>query len=273
MSFNLISDLNRNAAHAALDERALHYGDGLFETMLLKDGAIRYWDDHFARLRDGAKRLNIDCPQQPWLNRQIEPFIDLKQDLVIKLMLTRGSGGRGLRLPDETSPNLYLLHYSYNKSTLNQPVKVFYSSNLLPVNQALAGIKHLNRLNYVLATDELDHYPEYNEALLTNENGDVIESIVHNLFFVKDGCIHTPQLTHSGVEGIMRRQIIKLLKRSGKTVKIDDYSSQDVDSADECFLCNSVQGIRPIIRIEHREYQAGPVTLSLQQEIHGTQGN
>jgi len=267
MPCKLITDLDP-AAQLPLDERALHYGDGLFETMLLSQGGIRFWDEHYQRLHTGAQSLAINCPDKDWLQHHLQPYINLGQQLIVKILLTRGSGGRGLQLPESCLSNLYLLHYPFDTSLINQTVKAFYSSILLPLNSQLAGIKHLNRLNYVLATDDLNKHPEYDDALLINESGQVIESIVHNLFFVRRTEVYTPDLDQSGVRGIMRQHIIKLLKRRGKTVKIGNYSRQDIESADECFLCNSVQGIRPLIKVGQRDYPIGPVTRLLQQDIH-----
>lgn len=269
MRFNLITNLETTDG-ADVGDRGLHYGDGLFETLLLDEGGnIRFWPEHYQRLSQSAQRLNIECPHEVWFLRQLQPFTAKHEKLIIKIILTRGSKGRGLSMPDETIPNVYLLQYPANNYTLNQSVNCFISSIKLPDNPNLSGMKHLNRLDYVLATQELQLHPQYDEAILCSPDGHVVETIVHNLFFIRNDEIYTPDLSSSGVLGIMREIVLKHLKQGGKNVNIGDYSQSDVLDADECFICNSVQGIRPVIKLQERELPVGPITRKLQQEIHG----
>lgn len=272
MPFNLITDLYNNS-QADLMDRGLHYGDGLFETMLLEAGHINYWSEHYQRLLTSATRLEIPCPGRSWFEQQLQPFIDFEQTLVLKIILTRGPGGRGLQLPDDLVPNVYILHYPYSKDNNNQYVTATVSEITLPINKNLAGLKHLNRLDYVLATQQLKKRAGFNEALLVDTQGYVIESIINNLFFVVGNELNTPDLSESGVDGIFRNLIINSLKQTGKKVKIGHYTIQNIISADECFVCNSVQGIRPVIRIEETEFSIGPLTQQLQQVFHGSTNN
>lgn len=271
MPFNLFTDLENQQPD--IKDRGLHYGDGLFETMLLEAGVIYFWDSHYRRLSRSAERLSITCPDQSWFEKQLITYQNSKQDLVIKILLTRGSGGRGLMLPDEMVPNIYILHYPYTKTYYNQCVKATISEITLPKNRCLAGLKHLNRLNYVLATQALKKHPEYNESLLCDNEGFIIEGIVHNVFFVVDNELCTPDLSDCGVEGILRQEIFNKLKQANQKVKIGKFKENDIFRASECFLCNSVQGIRPIIRLQETEFTSGPVTQQLQQEFHGFTGH
>ncbi len=272
MHFKLISDLKPDPT-VDLQDRGLHYGDGLFETMLLDNGQIKYWIEHYERLFNTAKKLTIDCPAKSWFEHHLQPYLDLNQRLIIKIIITRGSGGRGLNLPEDISHNIYLLKYKAVKVDNYQSVKALFSEITLPVNKNLAGIKHLNRLDYILATQQLKTRPLFNEALLFDTDGHIIESIISNLFFVKAGVVFTPKLDVAGVEGIMRGLILKNLKRRGKEVKIGSYSKQDVVTADECFLCNSVQGIRPVVQIEGIMFNMGPVTKNLQEIFYDHSGS
>jgi 4-amino-4-deoxychorismate lyase len=271
MQFNLITDLNNRQPD--LQDRALHYGDGLFETMLLRSGDIPFWDLHYQRLSKSARRLGIKCPHKDWFETQLEPFAGLNQNLVIKILLSRGSGGRGITLPDGLTPTIYILHYPYVKNPNNQYVKACISEVTLSKNRNLAGLKHLNRLDYVLATQALSQMPDYNEAILCNDDGDVIESILHNLFFVINNELCTPDLSECGVEGVFRQSIINALKKKNIDVNIGVFGIESLMTASECFLCNSVQGIRPVILIQDEVLSAGPVTQRLQQEFHGFTGH
>ncbi len=272
MHFKLISDLEPDPT-VDLQDRGLHYGDGLFETMLLDNGQIKYWPEHYDRLYFSAKKLTIDCPEKSWFEQYLQPYFDLNQRLIIKIILTRGSGGRGLNLPHEMPHNVYLLKYKAVKVEKYQPVKAILSEITLPVNKNLAGLKHLNRLDYILATQQLKSRKPFNEALLFDTDGYLIESLISNLFFVKAGIVFTPKLDTAGVEGVMRNLILKNLKQSGKDVKIGSYSKHDVVTADECFLCNSVQGIRPVTQIEDIMFNMGPVTINLQKIFYGHSGS
>ena len=268
MRFSLISDLDPDQSIDRA-ERGLHYGDGIFETMLLRDGEIPLWAQHYQRLQQSAARLGIPCPEQDWLQAQLEPYLELQQNLVIKLILTRGNGGRGLVLPEPLTPSVILIKYPY-KNIFKQSVRAYFSEITLPKNPKLAGLKHLNRLDYVLATQALNQQQDFDEALLLNADGYVVESIVHNVFFVLNQVICTPDLKHCGVDGVMRQLVLKSLMERGKTVKIGDFRQQDILAASECFLCNSVQGIRPMTRLDQQEYPIGPVTEELQTLFNAT---
>ncbi len=268
MRFNLITDLDpaRAIDHA---ERGLHYGDGIFETMLLTHGEIPLWPQHYQRLQQSAARLSIPCPERDWLESQLEPYLHLQQELVIKLILTRGSGGRGLALPKPLIPSVLVLKYPY-KYQSNQVIKAYISEITLPKNPNLAGLKHLNRLDYVMATEALNQHQEFDEALLLSADGHLVESIVHNLFFVLDDVICTPDLKDCGVDGVMRQMLLKKLLEQGKNVKISDFRKQDILAASECFLCNSVHGVRPLVQLEQQEFAIGPLTTELQTIFNAT---
>ncbi len=270
MHYKLIRDLDSD--HIDHQDRAFHYGDGLFETMLLTGGQINYWPEHYTRLRNSAERLSIQCPDKNWFEENLLPYIDLNQNLIIKIILSRGSGGRGLSLPDELDSNIYIFKYPKASNSNSKLIKAVFSEITLPRNNNLSGLKHLNRLDYILATLELKKRPGFNEAVLSDTDGQVIEGIINNLFFVKNNTICTPDLKTSGVNGIMRQLILKKLKQLKKDVKIDLFNRQDVISADECFLCNSVLGIQPIILIEDSQFKIGPITQYLQTKFHGNTG-
>ena len=269
MPFNLITDLDSQPG-ASIHDRGLHYGDGLFETMLLRAGKIRHWQAHYQRLNASARRLHIDCPKRDWLEENLRPFFCLNQDLVIKIILTRGSEGRALDIPAKQKPNVYLLHYPYAVSPKNQCISAFFSSITLSENSKLAGIKHLNRLDYVMAAHELGENPNFNEAILCDQQGHVIEGIIHNLFFIVDGRILTPDLTRCGVEGIARAIILKHIQRDGLKINIGRFTKEQLGEASECFMCNSVQGIRPVVQIENKALEIGPRTRQLQQSLNAT---
>ncbi len=260
MHYRLITDRDP-AACAELQDRGLHYGDGLFETLLLKDHRILYLDEHLSRLQTDSARLGIPCPPLKDLARVLESYRLEERDLVLKLILTRGASERGGRWPEAPEPIVYMMNYPYRPN--KQPLAADFSNHSLPENQILSGIKHLNRLDYILASRHLAGQDAFEQLILCDARGRVIETLVHNLFFVRNGRVHTPDLSRCGVNGVMRRQVIKRLEQSGKAVKIGDCSRDDLLGADEAFVCNSVQGIRPLTRIGGQELPVGPLTRTL----------
>ncbi len=263
MPFNLVTSLDP-ASRVDTEDRGLHYGDGLFETILLTNGKLQYWDEHYFRLQQSSQYLKIKCPDKRWFEQKLIPFFKLKKSLVVKIMITRGSGGRGLKWLDKLQENIYIFHYDFQLSSVIQQVKMYTSEITLPKYKLLAGLKHLNRLDYVLATEALSHKNEFHDALLLDTKGRVIETIINNIFFVIEGQLCTPKLNESGVRGILRGLVIKQMKAEGKKVKIAKFNLKALKTASEIFICNSVQGIRPVIVLDTTKFKIGPVTQQLQ---------
>ena len=250
----------------ALDwqERGLHYGDGLFETLLKKEGVIPFWEDHYQRLYDGCRRLQIVLPEESWIAEKIDRETRGKDTAVVKLMVTRGKGGRGLKLPEKGKPSIYVLTYPYTRlSGKQEGLDVSICKSRLPINPSLAGIKHLNRLDYVLASLELEAKGQFDEGILCDSEGFLVEGIISNLFFCADNQVYTPSLELAGVEGIMRGQILKYFESQGLKLEVGRYTVQMILQANESFMCNSVQGVRPIKSIDKTALKTGLLTRDL----------
>ena len=248
-------------------ERGLHYGDGLFETLLQLDGEIPYWEEHYQRLTKGCEQLHLPVPNQDWLQNKLRNITKDEVACVVKIIVTRGTGGRGLNLPDPDQSSVYVLKYPYT-SPGTTPLKLSVCNTRLPINPNLAGLKHLNRLDYVLATIELSAKQNKDEAILCDTDGFVIEGIISNLFFCKDGNIYTPSLALAGVEGIMRAKVIEHLNKEGIQVQVGRYDLNQLFQTDECFLCNSVQGIRTIGSIDNHHFKTGIFTKSMTKQFN-----
>jgi len=270
MRFQLVTDLDDNAS-GPLQDRALHYGDGLFETMLMREGRIALWQEHYARLHDSAARLSMGCPRQSDLALALDGYRALGTDLIIKLILSRGCAGRGLVWPQHAEPVVYLLSYPLDQGVGVSDIHAIVLDEWLPLNPRLAGLKHLNRLDYVLASEQLAEREGFNEALLCDQQGDLVEGIVHNLFFTLDGDLHTPELDRCGVSGVMRGAIIKKLKAVGKRVTIGRYRKQDILRASAVVCCNSVHGIRPVTRVDSTSFDSRPLVNELQALFHAAE--
>lgn len=249
-----------------IHDRGLHYGDGLFETLLKQDGEIRLWDWHYDRLRKGCARLSIPAPDEKWLLEKVKMDTSDRDTAVVKIILTRGVGGRGIKLPKNNQTSVFILNYPYT-SLADEALQIDTAicQTRLPINPNLAGIKHLNRLDYVLAAVELDRRGKMDEAILCDTEGYLVEGIISNLFFCLQSEVYTPSLEFTGVDGIMRQQILKHLDRQGIAVQVGRYYPELLLKASECFLCNSVRGVRPIRSIDGAKFSTGSVSQMLIQ--------
>jgi 4-amino-4-deoxychorismate lyase len=194
---------------------------------------------------------------------------------VLKVIVTRGSGGRGYRMPEKTAPRRILqLHPwpEFPPAAAEAGVTARLCSMRLCHNPLLAGIKHLNRLEQVLARREWDD-PQTGEGLLLDADGCLVEGTMSNLFLVRQRVLLTPDLRGCGVAGIMRSIILDLAERMSLPVKISTLDMADLHTADEVFLCNSLIGIWPVIAVDGRPYRKGEVTIRMQQLLQAGEDN
>ncbi|RLA00777.1 MAG: aminodeoxychorismate lyase, partial [Gammaproteobacteria bacterium] len=168
-------------------DRGLLYGDGVFETIAVKNGQLHFWSEHVRRLQSGCERLGIDPVDETQLMGECRSLIRQSQQAVIKVIITRGSGGRGYRLPEQARPTRIIqLHEwpDYPASCTERGIKTRICRARLGHNASLAGIKHLNRLEQVLARQEWND-PNIMEGLMLDSDGDLVEGTMSNVFMVK----------------------------------------------------------------------------------------
>jgi len=259
-----------------ITDRGLQYGDGLFETIAVRKGIAEFLDAHLNRLVLGCEKLSIPFQQMKQLQDELNTvFHSLNNtDAVIKIIITRGSGGRGyLANSDGVPTRIISTHLSpeYSASDRKTGIRVRFCQHKLSENTALAGIKHLNRLDQVLARNEW-HDTDITEGLMFDQDNNVVEGTMSNLFMVSANQLLTPILNKSGVAGIMRGQIIRLASENELAVKQCLISTQQLIDADEVFICNSVMGIMPVANIIDTDttYAVGPITQRLQQALQQT---
>jgi len=250
----------------ASTDRGLLYGDGLFETIAVVEGEPGHWQQHLQRLQAGCARLGIEAVDELLLAEECRQLVDGVGRAVVKIIVTRGSGGRGYRVPARPLPTRILqLHDwpEFSPACARQGVALRICDIRLGHNPRLAGIKHLNRLEQVLARQEWDDTGII-EGLLLDSESNLVEGTMSNLFLVRDGVLLTPDLQRCGVAGIMRSQ---LLERAGQ-ISINTETCQlgmvDLHEAEEVFICNSLIGIWPVISIDDRKYNRGKITSRLQ---------
>jgi len=248
-----------------VSDRGLLYGDGVFETIAIRDGRPRHWPRHMDRLRAGCARLGLQPPDSARLAAEAQPVVDGLDKGVLKLIITRGSGGRGYRVPETVAcTRIMQLHPwpEYPAACAEQGVRTRLCATRLGRNPALAGIKHLNRLEQVLARREWSD-AGIHEGLLMDTDANLVEGTMSNLFIVSEGALVTPDLSHCGVAGIMRTIILEQAERQGLEAWIASISREDLLQAEEVFLCNSLIGIWPVISIDETAFNIGNITLNL----------
>jgi len=256
-----------DAAHAvSVDERGLSYGDGVFETMRVQAGRVRLIERHMARLRAGCERLGIAPPTEMHLRSDIAALIHGHHDGVIKLIVTRGAGGRGYRPLTTLSSTRIAIMYPPIATPSQPGITVRWCNTRLARNSQLAGIKHLNRLEQVMAQSEWSDQ-QIAEGLMLDTEGELICATSSNLFLVTDGVLATPDLRFSGVRGVMRDEVIKLALCDGITVEERPLRPEDLLNAAEAFITNAVRGIRPIVALDSQRWPIGALTLSLDSSL------
>jgi len=256
----------------SIHDRGLQNGDGLFETMAVHNGRIHIWEDHWQRLALGCEKLSITLPNKELIEKEIALLCENKDEaqFVIKLIVTRGEGQRGYRFTSEQNVTRILSSHSwpdYPESYQTEGVAVRYCETTLSENIKLAGVKHLNRLEQVLASNEWDT-DEFQEGLMLTAQGNVIDGTMSNIFAVLDNKIFTPGLSLCGVAGVMRKTIVNIAKEKGFAVYEKEFSKSELEMADELFLSNSLFGIWPIrIIAKTRFTKVGNITKQLQDEV------
>ena len=229
----------------AVDDRGLQYGDGLFETMSAVDGRIRHFGLHLERLAKGCRRLRIPMPATVQLEHECSRVLEGLGAATVKLIVTRGPGPRGYRPPAEPSVSRIVLSSAARPRSEHTALTVRMCETRLGQNPLLAGLKHLNRLEQVMACSEWDD-PVIAEGLMQSMDGRLICATAANLFLVRGGCLLTPDIRDCGVAGVMRRLVLEIADRMGIPTRVDDLDAESLGQADEVFLTNAVAGIRPV---------------------------
>lgn len=253
-------------------DRGLHYGDGLFETILIRDGRPCLWDRHLARLALGADRLGIPRPSPSLLRDEAVRIGSELDHGLLKLILTRGVGGRGYRPPASPHPRRILLSYASSPTadpSVDGGVAIRYCETPASVNPRLAGIKHLNRLDAVLARGEWDD-PEIAEGLMCDEAGDLVGGTMTNLF-VWDGVgLATPSVTRCGIAGTVRALVLEAAARAGIACVERPVTRRMLEEAAGLFLTNARIGVWPVSYLADRRFDPERLPLDFLSAVRRT---
>lgn len=250
-------------------DRGFGYGDGLFETVLVREGKPCQWPRHLARLAAGCLRLGLPPPPDALLDAEARLLLDGSREGVLKVLVTRGTGGRGYRPPPLPRPSRVLLLYpppSYPGDWVTRGVRVRWCRTPASQNRSLAGIKHLNRLDSVLARSEWDD-PQVAEGLMMREDGRVVGGTMTNLFLWSGQRLDTPLLDQAGIGGTVRALTFELAARLGITCRESHLTARDLTLARGLFLTNSLIGCWPISDLDSHAYATGELPWPLLQAV------
>lgn len=265
--------VNGEAAQAisALD-RGLAYGDGVFRTLRTRDRQPLWWADQAAKLAADCAALQLACPDADLLRAEVARAAEAGEGMV-KLIVTRGVGARGYAPPAGQATTRIVLAAplpAHARADAGDAIVVRWCSLRLARQPRLAGIKHLNRLENVLARAEWDD-PAIFEGLLCDEGGAVIGGTMSNVAWIKDGALFTPELDACGVAGVARARLLRAAARHGIPARIGRWHPDAILAADEVMVCNSLIGVRRVARLGDATWAAAGWTTLLNEALHEDQ--
>jgi len=260
----------RAAREVSVLERGLHYGDGLFETIACLGGRPRFLPRHLQRLTGGCTRLGLAFREAAAVGREVCELAAGTERAIVKVLVTRGTAlARGYGTTGEETPTRIALRYAWpveDPALAEDGVRVRIATVRLGENPALAGLKHCNRLEQVLARGEWAD-PDIAESLMFSSSGALISGTMTNVFLVKNSMLLTPRVDRCGVAGVMRAVVLEAAKDAGIAAREEVLHAEDLLRAPELFLTSALTGIRPVRELEGVRRAVGAVTRRLQARL------
>lgn len=248
-------------------DRGLSYGDGVFRTFKVLSTEPVDWELHYHKLRHDCTALGIVCPTPELLLNDLELLFDEVKSGIAKIIITRGEGERGYAPPAVTLPTRVVLRSSlpqYPSHYFTEGVSLYACNTKLSHQPLLAGVKHLNRLENVLARSEWQS-PDYVDGLMLDVTGHVIECTSANLFIRKGDTLMTPSLDQCGVSGVTRARILDLASALLLSPKVSALKLSDIFDADEMVICNSLYGAWQVRAFQQREWVKGTLAEDIRR--------
>lgn len=253
------------ASQVAVLDRGLMYGDGVFRTLRVAGGQLRHWARHYRRLAADCERLAIAPPPRALLEEELVRLTRGVPECVVKIVVTRGEGSRGYAPPREAHPTRILLRTpppAYPAHYREAGVRLHLCRLRLAHQPRLAGVKHLNRLENVLARAEWSD-PDVPEGLLLDAEDHVIEGTMSNVFMRTGSRLVTPELDRCGVAGVQRECILEAAPRLGLTCEVRRFGLSELLAAEEVLVCNSVIGLWPVRALGEHSWRPGSLVADL----------
>ena len=250
-------------------DRGLQYGDGVFETIAVMDGRPLCLDAHLRRLAAGCRALGLPAADTRTLDSECMQVAADQARAVLKIIVTRGGGGRGYQPPQDPVPTrIVSLHTrpAYPPEFRSTGIDALFCRFTLALQPALAGIKHLNRLEQVLARSEIGA-TQCAEGFVSDTTAAIVEGSMSNVFLRRDKLLLTPDLKDCGVAGIVRAEILQRAGTLGLEARVQRMVRADVLAADEVFFCNSIIGIWPVRRAGEHAFATADFAHRLAQNL------
>lgn len=249
--------------------RGLHYGDGVFRTCLIYFGQVIDIKGQIEKLSEDARRLGIVSGSLAALRAEAAGAARGRTRAVLKMVLARGGSDRGYRARAPAAADRLVCVFPapvHARATWESGITLYRTSFRLAAQPALAGIKHLNRLEQVLASAHWSGRAD--EGLVEDDQGRPLSGTRSNLFWVKDGVVRTPALERCGVAGRMRERVLAAADDLGHARRVAAGTWRDLERADEVFVTNSLVGVWPVRALgRHRWKAPGPLTRRLMDAI------
>lgn len=252
--------LPSGAAFATADSRALRFGDGLFETIKVTDGRILFLNDHILRMQEGMRTLSMNLPSenlQEFVAHEILKLLKANETDSARVRISLWRSGSGFYLPENNGSEILftasqLVHKNYFLNKSNLAIGIFTGQQKSP--GVLSNLKSLNSQLYVYAAIKGKEMG-FDEMLICNTKGNIIESTSSCIFLVIGGSLVTPPLSDGCIAGVMRKNIIRIALNSGIQVAEQSITENDLMDADEIWLTNVIQGIRTVTTFNEKQYQ------------------
>lgn len=270
---NLVNGMAVDAISAR--DRGLAYGDGVFRTFPLRGKRPVLWQRQYAKLAHDCLALGIDCPAAKVFERDLALIAAMQPDCIVKIIVTRGNSARGYALPAQAACTRIVTASplpQYLQDRAEQGVRIHFCRIRLASQPALAGIKHLNRLENVLARAEWSDQG-IAEGIMCDADDNLICGTMSNVFIFRDGTLLTPDLTRCGVAGVTRDLVIEIAGESAVPHRVAAIGIDELLAAEEVFVVNSVIGLWPVVALERKVWKSGPLSRRFQQWIDDAQGN
>lgn len=258
-------------------DRALQYGDGCFTTVLVKAGKPSSWSYHLSRLKNNTKALGIHFSDWDNLTLWVEALatqhyleqLEAKNEkVVIKIIISRGEGGRGYSPVNCNSPNIIISSHDFPSQYEHwqeNGIKLVLLNYRLGLSM-LGGIKHLNRLEQVMVKQELEKLAAQ-DGVVCDLNGKIVETSASNIFWRRGNCLFTPIIKYAGVMGTMRAQVIAVAEQEGLDVKYVSADPSELNEADEVFITNSLMGLVPVNNFDGTHFATSMACEALRSRL------
>jgi 4-amino-4-deoxychorismate lyase len=253
-------------------DRGFSYGDGVFRTLVLHQGIPQCWQRHYRKLEEDCNALRIVCPSQDTLHGDIASLVqeaDEHGQAVIKIIITRGESARGYAVPSLAQPTRIVAKLpmpQYAETNFSEGISLHLCLIRLARQSRLAGVKHLNRLENILARMEWVD-PQIADGLMLDEGGDVIECVSGNVFARFGDMLITPDLSQCGVAGVTRERVMDFAPALGYSLEVRHLRLSELMDADEMIVCNSLYGAWQVRHLANHTWQPGVLAAKLRERL------